>query len=385
MYTDLALVVLAGLLGPLLASGRRLRVPVLVGELIGGILLGRTALHVIDPASQPFPVFASLGFAMLMLESGTEIDLGSKLLRDSAVRAGLAFLVTLLVAVPAGLLIGAWVGSTHAALFIVLLAGSSAAVALPTIREEGLTGPAVALVIAWIALADAVTALLMPLALTSAAQIPAALLGDALIIAVAALIIVVGRRFFGSAPAQQAKRLSKQRHWALRLRVSVLMLLFLGAIAEHTGASLLVAGFAAGIVLRQFGEPHRLALELTGLATGFFVPAFFVLLGASLDLKGLARSPSAIALAVVMALAATLVHLVAAITVGKQHRLSAGLLASAQLGLPAAAAALALATGSLSPPVATALVAGGLLTLIPATTGALLLARAATNEVAPPT
>jgi len=380
MYTNLAVVVLAGLLGPLLASGRRLRVPVLVGELIGGILLGRTALHLIDPASQPFPVFASLGFAMLMLESGTEIDLGSKLLRDTAVRAGLAFLVTLLVAVPSGLLIGARVGSAHAALFVVLLAGSSAAVALPTIREEGLTGPAVALVIAWIALADAVTALLMPLALTSAGQIPAALLGDALIIAAAALIIVFGRRFFGSGPAQEAKRLSKQRHWALRLRLSVLMLLCLGAIAEHTDASLLVAGFAAGIVLRQFGEPHRLALEFSGLATGFFVAAFFVLLGASLDLRGLARSPSAIALAVGMALAATVVHLVAASTVGKEHRLSAGLLASAQLGLPAAAAALALATGSLSPPVATALVAGGLLTLIPATTGALLLARSATNE-----
>jgi Kef-type K+ transport system membrane component KefB len=385
MYTDLALVVLAGLLGPLLASSRRLRVPVLVGELIGGILLGRTALHLIDPASQPFPVFASLGFAMLMLESGIEIDLGSKLLRDSAVRAGLAFLVTLLAAVPAGLVIGVWVGSTHVALFIVLLAGSSAAVALPTIREEGLTGPAVTLVIAWIALADAVTALLMPLALTSAGQIPAALLGDALIIAAAALIILCGRRFFGSGLAQQAKRLSKQRHWALRLRISVLMLLFLGAIAEHTGASLLVAGFAAGIVLRQFGEPHRLALELTGLATGFFVPAFFVLLGASLDLKGLLRSPSAIALAIAMALAATVVHAVAAITVGKQQRLSAGLLASAQLGLPAAAAALALATGALSPPVATALVAGGLLTLIPATTGALLLARGATSEPAPAT
>src|ERR1700694_396611 len=218
MYTDLAVVVLAGLLGPLLASGRRLRVPVLVGELIGGILLGRTALHLIDPAPQAFPLVASLGFAMLRLESGTEIDLASKLLRDSAVRAGLAFLMTLLVAVPAGLLIGAWVGSTHAALFIVLLAGSSAAVALATIREEGLTGPAVALVIAWIALADAVTALLMPLALTSAAHIPAALLGDALIIAVAALIIVGGRRFFGSAPAQEAKQPSKAGHGARGLR-----------------------------------------------------------------------------------------------------------------------------------------------------------------------
>src|ERR1700726_1619793 len=240
VYTPLALLVLAGLLGPLLAGGKRLRIPVLVGELIGGLILGRTGLHLIDPGAQPFPIFASLGFALLMFESGTEIDIASRMVRDTAVRAGLAFLATLLVAVPAGLLIGAWVGSLHAAFFIVLLAGSSAAVALPTIREEGLAGPAVALVIAWIALADPITALLMPLTLTSAGKIPAALLGDALIIAAAALVIALGRRLFGSPLAQAAKELSKQRHCALRLRVSVLMLLTLGAIAEHTGASLLV-------------------------------------------------------------------------------------------------------------------------------------------------
>jgi Kef-type K+ transport system membrane component KefB len=380
VYTSLALVVLAGLLGPLLAAGKRFRVPVLVGELIGGIILGRTGLHLVDPGAQPFPVFASLGFAMLMLESGTEIDLGSKLLRDTAVRAGLAFLTTMLVAIPAGLLIGAWIGSPHAPLFIVLLAGSSAAVALPAIREEGLAGPAVALVIAWIALADAVTALLMPLTLTSAGKIPVALLGDALIIAAAALATALGRRLFGSPQAQAATQLSKQRHWALRLRVSVLLLLTLGAIAEHTAASLLVAGFAAGIVLRQFGEPHRLSLELTGLATGFFVPAFFVLLGATLDLKGLVSSPWPIALAIGMAVAATVVHLVASIAAGKQQRLPAGLLASAQLGLPAAAAALGLATGALPPPIAAALVAGGLLTLIPATAGVILLAGAGPDK-----
>src|SRR6266849_3699222 len=114
MYTALALVVLAGLLGPLLASGRRFRVPVLTGELIGGIILGRTGLNLIDPTMAPFPIFSSLGFALLMLESGTEIDLGSRMVRDTAVRAGLAFFGTLLVAIPAGLLIGVWAGSSHA-------------------------------------------------------------------------------------------------------------------------------------------------------------------------------------------------------------------------------------------------------------------------------
>ncbi len=100
MYTALALVVLAGLLGPLLASGRRLRVPVLVGELIAGVILGRTGMNLVDPTTQPFPVFASIGFAMLMLEAGTEVDIGSTLLRDGARRAGLAFLLTLTASIP---------------------------------------------------------------------------------------------------------------------------------------------------------------------------------------------------------------------------------------------------------------------------------------------
>ncbi|HEV3098005.1 MAG TPA: cation:proton antiporter, partial [Candidatus Dormibacteraeota bacterium] len=55
------------------------------------------------------------------------------------------------------------------------------------------------------------------------------------------------------------------------------------------------------------------------------------------------------------------------------ERLASGLLASAQLGLPAAAASLGLATGTLQPPIAAALVAGGLLTLIPAITGGALM------------
>src|SRR5262249_15041775 len=114
--------------------------------------------------------------------------------------------------------------------------------------------------------------------------------------------------------------------------------------------------------------------QLTGLATGFFVPAFFVLLGATLDLSGLVRSPSAIVLAAALGVAATAVHVVAALAAGREKRLASGLLASAQLGLPAAAAALGLSSGTLQPSIAAALVAGGSLTLVPAGVGALLLA-----------
>ena len=374
MFASLTLVVLAGLLGPLLAAGRKPLVPVLVGELIAGAFLGRTGIHFIRPSVQPFPAFMSLGFAMLMLGAGTQVDLGSKQLRDGAIRGALALLVTLAASVPLGIAFGTFLQAGHLQLLIVLLAGSSAAVAFPIIQERGLDGPAVGVLIAWMTLADALTALLMPLTLSGSGHIPAAILGDGLIIVVAAGAVALGRRLFQTPLADEAKRESKHRSWALQLRISVLLLLALSAISESTGASLLLAGFAAGIVLRQFHEPNRLVHQLTGLATGFFVPAFFVLLGATLDIGSLVNSPSAIALALAMATGATAVHLLASLATSRYQRLASGLLAAAQLGLPAAAAALGLASGALTPPLAAALVAGGCLTLIPASIGAAMLA-----------
>jgi Kef-type K+ transport system membrane component KefB len=376
MFAQLALVVAAGLLGPLLAAGRRPLVPVLVGELVAGAIIGRTGFGIIDPAAQPLPALSALGFAMLMLGAGTEVDLGSPQLRQGIARGGIALVVAAVASVPAALLLVNVLHLGHVELFVVLLAGSSAAIAFPTIQERKLTGPAVPLLIAWIALADGVTALLLPLTLTGPARIPLAIAGDVLIVMASAAIIAVGRRLAGRPVVAEARRASRERRWALQLRVSVLLLLVLAAIADRSGGSLLVAGFAAGIVLRRLGQPTRLALQLSGLADGFFVPAFFVLLGAGLNLRSLVSDPGAIVLAVAMAVAAVVVHVIAAAVAAEKQRVPSGLLASAQLGLPSAAAALGLSSHALSPAVAVALVAGGCLTLIPATTGAILLGRA---------
>lgn len=375
MFGPILLLVAAGLVGPLLAGTRRPLVPVLVGELIAGAALGRTGLGWLHPDVQPMPAFMTLGLAMLMLQAGTEVDVRSPVLRQRAGRGVLALAITVAVSVPIGLAISALTGAGHATLIVVLLAGSSAAVAFPTITEQGLTGPAVAMLLAWITLADASTALVMPLTLTGAGTIPKALAGDGAIVAVAAAALLVARRLFQTGAANAAKKMSKTRHWALQLRVALLLLLALATISQYTGASLLVAGFAAGMVMRQFHEPHRLVHQLTGLATGFFVPAFFVLLGATLDLRGLVAAPSAIVLAVAMAGGAAIAHVVAGLASAGDKRLASGLLSSAQLGLPAAAASLGLAEHVLTPPIAAALVAGGILTLVPATAGAALLGR----------
>src|SRR5208283_3464984 len=103
------------------------------------------------------------------------------------------------------------------------------------------------------------------------------------------------------------------------------------------------------------GGPKRLSTQVRGIADGFFIPLFFVVLGAHLDLAGLVRDPSFLALAGALAALNVVIHLLAATA----RRLSPalGLAATAQLGVPAAVASLGLAQHLLSPVVATAIVA----------------------------
>ncbi|HEV7466654.1 MAG TPA: cation:proton antiporter, partial [Candidatus Dormibacteraeota bacterium] len=285
-----------------------------------------------------------------------------------------AFAVVAATAVPAGLLVDRGVGLGHAALLAVLIAGSSAAVAFPIIEERRLEGDAIAVLIAWVAIADSVTVVVMPLTLSGSAGLGEALAGDAAIVAIGAALLLLLPRLRGGATGPLFAE-SRSRHWALQLRLSMLLLVGLSAIAERTGASALVAGFLAGMILVRLREPDRLSLQLAGLGNGFFVPMFFVLLGAELDLRALLASPSRLALATALALAAVVTHLAGALAAGRKDRIATGLAASAQLGMPAAAASLGLSSHLLSAADAAALVAAGCLTLVPATAGTLLLAR----------
>jgi len=194
-----------------------------------------------------------------MLEAGNEVDLGSKELRGGAARGAIALLIVLAVSLPVGLAVGASFPTGNSALLVVLLAGSSAAVAFPTIRERGLTGPAIAILITWITLADALTAVLMPLTLSAASRIPLALLGDGLIIAVAAASIMLARRMFRTSLADEVKRESKHRHWALQLRLSVVLLLALVSLGGVLGS---LARY--GLAVAAPGRATTLAVNVVG-------------------------------------------------------------------------------------------------------------------------
>jgi Kef-type K+ transport system membrane component KefB len=384
MLATLLVIVLAGLAGPLIAAGPRPLIPTIVGEIVAGAILGRTGFGIIDPATPANSFLYTLGFAMLMLVAGSHVQLRGPALASGARSAAVAFAVVVVLAVPVGIAIGVTVApSAPIPLFPVLLAGSSAAVAFPILKERGLLGPQIALLIAWIPIADAVTVLLMPLTLIGASKIPAAVAGDAFIVVATVGALVLGLRFESHPWALTLRDLSRSREWALQLRIALLLLIGLSLVASETGGSTLLAGFGAGLVLAQLQKPERLEVQLSGLAEGFFVPAFFVLLGSELDFRALGADHGAILLALLMAASAISIHLVASRMATPRSWSAYGLAASAQLGLPAAAASLGLATGSLSPSIAAAIVAAGCLTVLPASIGTRRLAAALSAEAEP--
>jgi Kef-type K+ transport system membrane component KefB len=370
-FAVLAVIVMAGLFGPLLATPRRWQVPVVIGELLMGIILGRTGLGSLDPSDKTFTFLAEVGFGLVMFVVGTHVPVRDVSLRGSlglgTLRAALVGAASAVLAV----LLAAGFGTGHAALYAVLMASSSAALILPIIDSLGLGGEDVMQMLPQVGVADAACIVAVPLVIdpTHAAR---AALGALAVIAAGALVyavlLVVERRGL----RHKLHRLSEQRHFALELRISLMILFLLAALATWSHVSIMLAGFVFGLTVAAIGEPRRLARQMFALTEGFLGPLFFVWLGASLDLQALRTRPALILLGLLLGVGAVLSHCLARLT---GQPLSLGSLASAQIGVPVAAATLGTSLNVLEPGEPAALVLGALVTIAAAAAGGGLAAR----------
>lgn len=368
-FSLLALVVLVGLLGPLLAVRESWHLPAVVGELLAGLLVGASGLRLLDSSEPTFTVFANVGFALVMFVVGSHVPVRDIAVRRTFVRGFLAAALVGILGTVAGIGLAELFATGHAALYAVVIASSSAALILPIVGSLKLGDTAQ--LIAQVAIADAICIVALPLAIDPARAVTTAL-GACAVIASAALLFFALRRLDRSGLRTRVHHLSERRKFALELRLNLLVLFGLAALAQFAHVSVLLAGFALGLVMAAIGEPRRLARQLFGLTEGFFGPLFFVWLGASISLSELGRNPGMILLGVCLGAAAILSHLVARI-VGQPLLLA--VVASGQLGVPIAAAALGTQLHLLQPGEDAALLIGALLTIAATTVAASARAR----------
>ncbi|OMC09394.1 MULTISPECIES: cation:proton antiporter [unclassified Mycobacterium] len=370
-FATLALLTAVGFAGPLLASLSHLRIPVVIGELIAGLVLGKTGFGVLNAANPTFQLFANIGFALVMFVVGTHVPIRDPDMRPAVPRALARAALVGAVAAALGVGIAAVFGTGHAALYAVLMASSSAALALPVIDSLRLRGPHVLSVTVQIAIADAACIVLLPLVI-DVRRAPTAALGGLAIAGCAVLLFVLLRAVDRRGWRTRMHDYSEKSRFALELRTNLILLFALAALAAGTHVSIMLAGFALGLVIASVGEPHRLARQLFGITEGFFSPLFFVWLGASLQVRELGAHPKLILLGVGLGLGAVIAHCAGRL-LGQPVTLA--VMSAAQLGVPVAAATIGTEEHLLVAGEASALMFGALLTIASTSIAGALAAR----------
>lgn len=358
-FSLLALIGVVALLGPLLALPPKLRIPIVVGELIAGIVIGSSGFGLVSSSNQTFTFLADLGFGLTMFVAGSHVPVRDATLRPALLVGLIRALGVGVVAAIFGILLADVFHTGHGAIYAVLIASSSAALVLPVVDNLGLGGPKVLLTVAQVAIADTASIVALPLVIDPARAGTAAI--GAVIIAAGATLFYFALHWLDRRGLlHRAHKSSEKHNFALELRISLIILFSLAAIAVGTHVSIMLAGFACGLAVAGVGEPRRLARQLFALNDGFLGPLFFVWLGASLSLRALFVHPELILLGLALGFGAILAHLVMRFF---RQPLPLGVLAAGQLGVPVAAATIGQQTHILSPGEPSAFILGALVTI----------------------
>ncbi|MET8427270.1 cation:proton antiporter [Nocardia sp. NPDC004860] len=365
-FQTLTLITLLGLAGPWLAWRQTWHLPVILGELLAGIVFGTTGFGLLHPQDPTFAFIADVGFAVVMFVAGTHVPVRDAAIRSALGRGALRAVLVGVLSVIAGQGIAAWFDTGHGLLYAVLLASSSAAIVLPIIDSQRLSGKPVLEMTAQVAIADAAAVVALPLVIDPHNASRAAL--GALLVAGAAVVAYFFLRWLeDSGIRHRLHKISEDRQFALELRVSLALLFALGALATRSHVSIMLAGFALGLVVAAIGEPRRVAKQLFAISDGFLAPLFFVWLGARLNLREFGDHPHLILLGLALGAAAVLAHVVMRF-LGQPIPL--GAIASAQIGVPVAAVTVGTQLHVLKPGEPAALMLGALVTIAAAAWGA---------------
>ena len=290
--TNLLVIVAVGFAAPfLLGLGPGLRLPVVVLEILGGIVIGPSVLGWVE-VDEAVSVVAVLGLAFLLFLAGLEIDfdrLRGRLLRLAAGGYALSFAVA--VAVYRALSAGGLVETPL--LVAIILCATSLGVIIPVLKDTGqATTRFGQLVLAAGSIADFGAIILLTLLFSGEGGV-----GSTVILlaglALLALVIFLATRAAERSGRIKADLLRLQDTTAqIRVRGAVVLLVGFAAVAQTLGLEVILGTFIAGALLRLADRDEAMTHpdfrpKLNAIGFGFFIPVFFVSSGVGFDLSAL--------------------------------------------------------------------------------------------------
>jgi Kef-type K+ transport system membrane component KefB len=362
--TIVVVAALASLAAALLA--RWLVIPVVVLEILLGIVVGPEALGLAEP-DEFIDFFSNLGLGMLFFFAGYEIEFDR--IRGEPLRlAVIGWAISLAIAYGLGGLL-ALAGVVLSLVFVgSAMATTAIGTLIPILRDAGeLRTRFGTYLLAAGAMGEFGPILLITLVFSTTNPVSSALILVAFVaIAVAGGLVAVRTTMRGWDLFERTLETSGQ----LAIRMAVVIVFALAALASSLGLDLLLGGFVAGIILRlalRDREVTILESKLTAVGYGFLIPFFFVVSGVKLNLEALIDDPIKflevplfLALFLVVRGGPILVLYRRAMT-SLRERVSLGFFASTQLPLVVAITTIAIEEGHMRASTAASLVTAAIL------------------------
>jgi Kef-type K+ transport system membrane component KefB len=348
------------------------KVPVVVLEILGGVLVGPAVLGWVhlDVAVR---VVSDLGLGFLLFMAGYEIDL-RHFERRILLLAGWAFAVSVALAllVAYGLQLA---GQVKDGLLVgITLMATSLGILVPILKDaEHTETPFGRLIMAAGSLAELGPLVLLSVFFSASSGNPSVELGLlAAFVAVTAVVVLLAQRVRGWDPLRGVVHRLEDTSSQLRVRLAITFALAFAVLAEHFGLATILGAFLAGVIVRRIGESpdsHEvLKGKLEAIGFGFLIPVFFVSTGAGLDVDALFRSSRAMLLVPVFLAALLVVRGLPALlylrAVGRTHALAAGFMQATSLTFIVVATVIGVQTNHQLRSTATALVIAGLLSVV---------------------
>jgi Kef-type K+ transport system membrane component KefB len=281
----LVVMLVAAKVGGYLAQ--RVAQPSVLGELVGGVLAGRSVLGLVNPEYETIHLVSELGVIILLFAIGLETDLGQLL------RVGPTSLTVAIVGVSVPFALGfiacrLMEYSTLASVMAgATLTATSVGITARVLSDLGRLRDPEGQIILGAAIIDDVLGLMIltiVAGLTEGKEVDAWSVLKTTASAVGFLVatIAIGRLV-----------VPILFRWAGRVElpgmatVTALIAAFgLAWLAEQCGSALIIGAFAAGLLVAAAPESHQIERGITEIGH-FFVPLFFVAVGTSVDLKAL--------------------------------------------------------------------------------------------------
>ncbi|MEK5392375.1 monovalent cation:proton antiporter family protein [Margalitia sp. FSL K6-0131] len=298
---SLLIVIVAAFLTPILLHRLKLSfIPVVIGEIIVGLIIGKSGFDIIEKDTW-LNTLSTLGFIFLMFLSGVEIDFSAFVSRKKSVtlpngkkepnRLKVAIIIFIGIFIVSVILsyVFVFIGLIHNAFLMTLIISTiSLGVVVPTLKDAHIMKTGIGQIILLIAvIADLVTMILLAVFVSLSGKETSNMWLLLILFAGGVLLYFIAKGFKKRSLFKKLSTGTVQ----IGTRAIFTLIIILVALSESVGAENILGAFLAGTLVSLLSPNQEMVRQLDSFGYGFLIPIFFVMVGVDLDLHSMLSDP----------------------------------------------------------------------------------------------